>query len=60
MISGTPMYRIVHKLKKIKLDLKTWSKRTFGNFRSKLEKNSEKLLEVENKLILRPGNGSDF
>jgi len=54
MISGTPMYRIVHKLKKIKLDLKTWSKSTFGNFRSKLEKNSEKLLDVENKLILHP------
>ena len=34
---GTPMYKVVQKLKKTKLDLKTWSKRTFGNFRNKLE-----------------------
>ena len=52
MFSGTPMYRVSQKLNKIKIDLKTWSKRTFGNFRSKLERNGEKLLEVENKLTL--------
>jgi len=48
------MYRVVQKLKKIKLDLKTWSKRMFGNFRSKLERNGEKLLAVEHKLMLQP------
>jgi len=48
------MYRVAQKLKKIKIDLKTWSKRTFSNFRSKLERNGEKLLEVENKLSLQP------
>jgi len=36
-ISGTSMYRVAQKLKKIKMDIKTWSKRTFGNFRHKLE-----------------------
>ena len=53
-IPRTSMYRVAQKLKKIKLDLKTWSKRTFGNFRSKLERNGEKLLEVEDKLTLQP------
>ena len=48
------MYRVAQKLKKIKLDLKTWSKHTFENFRHKLERNGEKLLEVEQKLILQP------
>jgi len=55
-IPGTPMYRVAQKLKKIKLDLKTWSKRTFGNFRHKLERNEAKLLEVEHKLMLQPHN----
>jgi len=53
-ISGTPMYRVVQKLKKTKIDLKTWSKCTFGNFMHKLERNGEKLLEVEHKLTLQP------
>jgi len=53
-ILGTPMYKVAHKLKKIKLDLKTWSKRTFGNFRNKLERNGEKFFEIEQKLILQP------
>ena len=52
-ILGTPMFRLVQKLKKIKLDLKTWSKRTFGNFKYKLKRNGEKLLQVEQKLILQ-------
>ena len=48
------MYNVSQKLKKVKLDLKTWSKRTFGNFRSKLERKGEKLLHVEQKLTLQP------
>ena len=55
-ISGTAMYRVAQKLKKTKLDLKTWSKRTFGNFRSKFERNGDKLLEVEDKLTRQPNN----
>ena len=55
-VRGTPMFKVANKLKRIKTDLKTWSKRTFGNFRSKLERNGEKLLEVENKLTLQPHN----
>jgi len=55
-IPGTPMYQVIQKLKKIKLDLKTWSKHTFGNFRHKLECNGEKLLEVKQKLTLQPHN----
>jgi len=34
----------------------SWSKATFGNFRSKLERNGEKLLVVENKLVQDPNN----
>jgi len=43
---GTPMYRVTQRLKKIKLDLKTWSKTTFGNFKHKLGKDADKLLHV--------------
>ena len=50
-VQGTPMHRVIQKLKKIKLDLKSWSKITFGNFKSKLERNAEKLLLVETKLV---------
>jgi len=50
------MYHVVHKLEKIKLDLKSWSKFTFGKFKSKLEKNAEKLLVVETKLVQDPNN----
>ena len=46
-IPGTSMYWVAQKLKKIKLDLKTWSKHTFGNFRHKLKRNGEKLFQVE-------------
>jgi len=53
-IPNTSMYRVAQKLKKMKLDLKTWSKHTFGNFKHKLERNGEKSLEVEQKLILQP------
>jgi len=45
-IPGTSMYQVAQKLKKIKIHLKRWSKRTFGNFRYKLERNEEKLQEV--------------
>jgi len=31
-VYGIVMYRVVQKFKKIKLDLKSWSKFTFGNF----------------------------
>ena len=50
------MYQIAHKLKKTELDLKSWSKSMFGNFRHKLERNGDKLLEVEQKLVLQPHN----
>ena len=50
------MYRVVQKLKKIKLDLKSWSKDTFGNFKSKLERNGKKLLVLETKLVQNPNN----
>ena len=48
---GTFMYQLAQKLKKIKLDLKTCSKSTFGNFKHKLERNAKKLLQVETKLV---------
>jgi len=44
---GTPTYRLTQKLKKFKLDLKSWSKRKFGNFKQKLERNAETLLRVD-------------
>ncbi|KAJ8435753.1 hypothetical protein Cgig2_003175 [Carnegiea gigantea] len=43
----TPMYRI-------KLDLKCWSKNTFENFESKLERNADKLLHVEKNVVQNP------
>jgi len=49
--SGTPMYRLTQKLKKLKLDLKSWSKRTFGNFKHKLERNAKTLLRIEQRLV---------
>jgi len=55
-VHGAIMYRAVQKLKKNKLDLKSWSKTTFGNFKSKLERNDEKLLVVETKLVQDPNN----
>jgi len=55
-VHGALIYRVVQKLKKIKLDLKSWSKATFGNFKSKLERNGEKLLVVESKLVPDPTN----
>ena len=50
------MYCITQKMKKVKFDLKTWSKSTFGNFKHKLERNAEKLLNVEQKLVTQPNN----
>ena len=50
------MYCITQKIKKVKFDLKTWSKSTFGNFKHKLERNANKLLEVEQKLVTQPNN----
>ena len=55
-LPGTLMYRITQKLKKVKLDLKMWSKSTFGNFKQKLERNAEKLLHVEQKLVAQPNS----
>ena len=55
-VRGTHMYRITQRLKKIKLDLKTWSKTTFGNFKNKLERNVDKLVHVEEKLIQSPNS----
>jgi len=50
------MYRVASKLKKLKLDLKVWSRSTFGNFKNKLEQNGQQLLVVEEKLISQPDN----
>ena len=50
------MYRLAHKLKKVKLELKLWSKSTFGNFKHKLQRNTDKLLHVEQKLVGQPLN----
>jgi len=55
-VRGTPMYRLTQRLKKVKLDLKSWSKATFGNFKKKLERNADKLLHVEEKLIRSPNS----
>ena len=46
-IPSTQMYRVAQKFNNIKLDLKTWSKCTCENFKHKLERNGEKLLQVE-------------
>jgi len=56
IINGTPMYRVASKFKKLKLDLKVWSKSTFGNFKNKLERNGQQLLVVKGKLISQPNN----
>ena len=50
------MYSISQKLKKVKLDLKTWSKSMFDNFKSKLDSNTDKLLQVEQKLASQPNS----
>ena len=55
-VRGTFMYQLAQKLKKIRLDLKSLSKSTFGNFKHKLERNEEKLLHVETKLVQDPNN----
>ena len=55
-VRGTPMYRLTQRLKKVKLDLKSRSKATFGNFKTKLERNTDKLLYVEEKLIQSPNS----
>jgi len=48
------MYCLTQKLKKLKLDLKYWSKRMFGNFKHKLERNAENFLRVEQHLVNQP------
>ena len=50
------MYWVANKLKKLKLDLKSWSKGTFGDFKHKLERNAKKPLQVKGKLISQPNN----
>jgi len=55
-IQEAPMYRVTHKLKKIKLDPKSWSKNTFGNLKNKVERNTDKLLQVESKLVQNPNS----
>jgi len=44
------------KIEKVKLDLKTRSKSTYGNFKQKLERNANKLLQVEEKLVIQPNS----
>ena len=55
-VLGTSIYRLAHKLKNVKLELKSWSKSTFGNFKHKLQRNADKLLHVEQKLVAQPLN----
>jgi len=56
-VRGTPMYRITQRLKKIKHNLKSWSKATFRSFKNKLERNMDRLLHVEEKIIQSPNSG---
>ncbi|KAJ8426349.1 hypothetical protein Cgig2_023881 [Carnegiea gigantea] len=53
-LNTDPAHPPRNKLKKIKLELKTWSKSTFGNFKHKLQCNADKLLQIEQKLALQP------
>ncbi|KAJ8435658.1 hypothetical protein Cgig2_015663 [Carnegiea gigantea] len=46
----------LHKTEKAQLDLKSWSRNTFNNFKNKLARNAETLLQVETKLVHDPNN----
>ena len=54
--NGSLMFRFAHRLKAIKRDLKRWSTFKFANYRFQLEKNTNKLQYVENKLLESPNN----
>ena len=51
---GQPCFDFSRKLRSIKSALKTWSKSKFSNFRSQVEKNTNKLHLVESKLLADP------
>jgi len=53
---GTNMFQILRKLKSVNREVKDWSKRNFGNFNEKLTKNTEKIDNVEERLIANPNS----
>ena len=53
---GTPMFRITRKLHAIKRDLKEWSSQRFGNYKRQIEKNTDKLKDVESQLLENPNS----
>ena len=53
-VSGTRMYKLMQKLKYVKLHVKGWSKCFFGNTRHKLAQNETKLKILEDKLLIQP------
>ena len=55
-INGAPMFRFTQKLRRIKSELKIWSRSKFANFRKQVEKNSAKLQFVESLIIADPHN----
>ena len=44
---GTPMFKVVQKLKKCKKMLKSWSKEHFGNVKNQIKKKKEELWKAE-------------
>ncbi|XP_056690230.1 uncharacterized protein [Spinacia oleracea] len=53
---GSRFYRIRSKLYNIKLRLRDWAKTKYGNHITKLQKNSDKITELQTKLIIQPFN----
>ena len=53
-VSGTQMYKIMQRLKNVKLQVKGWAHQFFGNTRYRLDQNEIKLRSVEDKLLLHP------
>ncbi|KAJ8421407.1 hypothetical protein Cgig2_012294 [Carnegiea gigantea] len=50
-IRGSLMFRIAHQLKSIKTKLKYWKSTTGTNYKRQIDKNTEKIHYVENRLI---------
>ena len=50
------MFRFTKKLRRIKSELKIWSRSKFANFSKQVEKNSAKLQFVESMIIANPQN----
>jgi len=52
--TGAPMFRFTRKLRRIKRELKIWSRSKFSAFRTQIEKNTSKLQFVESRIITNP------